>query len=50
MNKADSPNNLKKKDSELKVFCAFSKESTTFSDVIKQVFQEYLRNNLKQNG
>ncbi len=50
MNEADNPNNSKKKDSELKVFCVFSKGSTTFSDVTKQVFQEYLRNTLKQNG
>ena len=50
MNEVDNPNNSKKKDSELKVFCVFSKEDTTFSDVTKQVFQEYLRNTLKQNG
>ena len=49
MNEANNPNNSKKKDSELKVFCIFSKESATFSDVKKQVFQEYLRNNLKQS-
>ena len=42
-------NNQKKKDSEFKIFCAFSKEKATFSDTIKQVFQEYLKSNLKQN-
>ena len=50
MNEANNPNSSRKKDSELKVFCSFSKEDTTFSDVIKQLFQEYLRNNIKQNG
>ena len=50
MNEANNPNNSKKKDFELKVFCIFSKESATFSDVTKQVFKEYLRNNIKQNG
>ena len=50
MNEANNSNNSKKKDSELKVFCIFSKENATFSDVTKQVFKEYLRNNLKQNG
>ena len=49
MNEANNPNNSKKKESELKVFCSFLKESTTFSDVTKQIFKEYLRNNIKQN-
>ena len=50
MNEANNPNNSNKKDSELKVFCSFSKGSATFSDVTKQVFQEYLRNNIQQKG
>ena len=40
----------KKKDLNLKFFCVFSEEDRSFSDTIKQVFQDYLKSNLKQNG
>lgn len=40
----------KKRELDLKFFCVFSEEDRSFSDTIKQVFQDYLRSNLKQHG
>ncbi len=37
----------KEKKKELKVFCVFLEEGNSFSDVIKQIFKDYLISNLK---